>query len=134
MDKKTAELLVKIISVFGYIGAGLGIIASLALIFGGSFMASIMPLADVSMIPAAMLSAVIMVVGIIILLVSIFGIFLARGLWMHKKWARIVAIVFAAIGVLGGLTSLPSGIVGLLLNGAVFYLLGFEKTIVKLFK
>jgi hypothetical protein len=126
-------MVVKIISIFGYIAAGFGILVGLIMLFGGQFIVSMMPLANIPDVTAAMLGVIITVVAIIMILVSVFGFFLAKGLWDHKNWARIIAIVFSVIGVLGGLTSLPSGIVGIVLHGAVLYFLAFDSNVKKLF-
>jgi hypothetical protein len=106
------------------------------MIFGGSFIVRMIPAAAFSKIPisGALLMVIFKIMGIVGLVVSIFGIFVSKGLWNHKNWARIVVLVFASLGVIDGVTSLPQGIIGLLLNGAVIYLLGFDDTIKGLFK
>jgi len=128
MDKKNAELIVKIIAILGYIGAGFSILGGLIMLLGGSFLASLLPNFGAFIGVLAVVAAVLMIAF------GIFAIFVAKGIWNHKNWARIVVIIFSALGVIGGLTSLPSGIIGILINGAVFYFLVFEKTIIGLFK
>jgi len=127
-------LVVKIISILGYIAAGFCILFGLVMLFGSQFIIGMMPIANIPNLTSAMVGAVITVMAIILIAVGIFGFFLAKGLWEHKNWARIVAIVFSALGVLGGLTSLPRGIVGLVIHGAVIYFLAFDKNVIRLFK
>ena len=131
MDKHDAEVVVKIISILGYIGAGLGIIAGIAMLFGGTFLASyFMGRTD----RTAFVGALAIVAAVVIIILGIFAIFVSRALWNHKNWARIVVIIFAALGAVSSLLALPSGIIGLLIDGAILYFLGFEKTVVSLFK
>jgi hypothetical protein len=134
MDKKHAELIVKIIAVGGYIGAGLGVIAGLALLFGGSFIAGLMPMADIPSFAGALVGAVAVVMAIICIAFSVFVFIVSKNIWNHKNWARIAVIILAALGGLSALFHLPSGIIGLILDGAVVYFLGFDKTVIKLFK
>jgi hypothetical protein len=61
-------------------------------------------------------------------------IFVARALWFYKKWARIVLLILSSMGALVALTSLPSGILGLLIHGSIVYFLGFDKNVIALFK
>jgi hypothetical protein len=134
MDKKQAITVVKIISILGYIGAGLGILSGIILLFGGAFIAGMMPLADIPALTGALIGAAITVLSIVIILFSIFCIFLARALWNHKKWARIVFIVFSVIAILANLFSLPAGVIGVVINGFIVYFLAFDTQVMKLFK
>lgn len=70
--------------------------------------------------------------GIVSILLAILGFFVGRGLWRMAKWARIVAMVLAAIGVIFGILGLVaggagSGILQLLISGGILYYLGFSK-------
>jgi hypothetical protein len=129
-----ATSIVKVISIFGYIMAGLGIFVGLILLFGGTFIAGLLPIADIPQIPAALVSAAIVVIAVLMIAVSVFGIFLAKALWNYKNWARIVVIIFSAFGILNGLTALPLGILGILLHGLIIYFLGFDEKVKALFR
>jgi hypothetical protein len=132
-----ATTLVKIISVFEYVGAGFCIFFGLIFVFGGKLLQAIlqnMPPAELAQVPAAVLGTAIAIMGVIMIVIGIFLVFLARALWAHKNWARIVFIVFSSIGVLAALLSLPSGILGLILHGAIVYFLAFNKDVIALFK
>lgn len=132
MDKHSAEVVVKIISILGYIGAGLSILGGIIMLFGGTFVASYFTMGGAQ--GAAFVGALAIVMAIVMIAVGIFGIFVARGLWHHKNWARIVIIIFSVLGVISSLFSLPGGIIGLIINGAILYFLAFDKTVVSLFK
>ncbi len=137
MDKSTAELWVKIIAIMGFIGAALGLIGGLMMLFGGTFITSLMPTFDQSLESiggAAVLTAVFVISGILAIALSIFAFIVALNLWKHKNWARIVEIVFAVLGIVSGITTFPWGIVNLIINGGILYLLAFNKNVIKLFK
>jgi len=133
-DDDYALLVVKIISILGYVGAGLGILMSLLLLFGGSFILGVLPLEGMPQLLGALAGAFIIVIAILLLAFSIFWIFVSRALWNHKNWARIVVIVFAVLGILGSLSTIPSGILSLLIDGAIVYFLGFDEKVKGLFK
>ena len=133
MEKNTAELFVKIISILGYIWSGICILAGLLMIFAGPLILKLLS----AFLPQALvgiLTGVIVLGGIFILVIGCFGIFLYHGLMNYKEWARITVIIFSALGVLSGLTSLPSGLIELVYSGLVLYLLAFDKTAIKLFR
>jgi hypothetical protein len=132
MEQKDAELIVKIISILGYVGSGLAIVLGLVLIFGGSFIAGFLQTMFGSL--STMLTGLLVVFGILMIIFGIVALFVYMKLMKYVYWARIVVIVFAAIGTLNGLVNLPSGIIGLLINGAIFYFLTFQKDVIALFK
>ena len=136
MEQQTAELWVKIISIVGIVLGALGVLVSLVLILGGSFLGPIIA----TMIPglvSGIFATMIVVLGIVTLIICAFEIFLYISLRKLQNWARIVVIIFTGLGTLGTLFSLitsgASGIVGLIINGGIFYLLTFQKEIIALF-
>jgi len=122
---------VKIISVLSYIGAVILFISGIALLIGAGFVGSL--LAAIPLIET--LGAGLFVAGGIIMIgFGVLFFFIGRGLWKGRRWARIVVIVFAFLGVLmsiismimgGILTGIPSIIIDLaiglylLLNSSV---------------
>lgn len=137
MNKSTAELWVKIIAILGFIGAAFGVMGGLMMLFGGSFITTLVPTLNQSLEAiggAAVLTIVFVISGIIAIVFSIFGFFVSLGLWKFKNWARIVTIIFATLGIISGLTSLPSGLISIVIEGGILYLLAFNKDVIKLFK
>jgi hypothetical protein len=129
MEKKNAELTVKIIAILGYIGSGLAILGGLMVVFFGRGLGIMYPTSMKLVSAHAVTMAILMVVA------GIVGIFVSKALWAHKNWARIVIIIFSALGAISSLISIMrGGIVGLIINGAILYFLAFEKSIVHLFK
>ncbi|TCC55922.1 hypothetical protein E0H73_34970 [Kribbella pittospori] len=52
-------------------------------------------------------------------------IYILPAIFVRKRraWARIMLIVVAAIGIVGGLVALPSGILGLAIHGTLLFLM-----------
>lgn len=88
-DKQFIPAGVKIISILHYIGAILGFIGGIFLIF--SFLG---------------FDFIIKIVGGFLLIYGIFSFFIARGLWKGKNWAKILAIIFSISGFLISLGNL----------------------------
>ncbi len=127
---------VKIISVLYYICTGLGILFTIFLFAGIAFLGSLFPFLTAI---SAWGYGLVILSAILVLACSVLSFFVARGLWKLKNWARIVAIVFAGLGILGVLGSLFSGfnfslIVQLLVHGAIGGYLLFAKEAQKAFK
>jgi hypothetical protein len=136
-ENTQATMIVKIISVYEYIMAG--IIFGLILVFARQFVLKMLPIANIPQVSGpvsveVLIGRAIVLMGVMLIALGIFGIFLARALWNHKNWARIVIIVFSSMGVLSALFSLPSGIFGLIISGGIVYFLGFDKNVIALFK
>jgi hypothetical protein len=63
------------------------------------------------------------VVGGILLIIGLIAIGIGYGLWNGKGWAWTATLIFSILGILLGLLSLPSGVVGLLIDAAIIYYL-----------
>jgi len=121
---------VKIISVLYYIGAVVMLLLGITMIFGAGFMGSL-----ANQIPfMAILGTGFFIIGaIIIIAFAVLSLFVARGLWKGQKWARIVAIIFAVLGVIGAIINIVSGdfgsIIKLIINGLIGYYLWFVNSV-----
>ena len=80
--------------------------------YGGS----IMPFNIGSLLTAALLAfaGVAAIVGILYLVT-------AYGLWTGKGWARMLAIILLILDIIGGLLTLPAGIIGLIVAGVLLW-------------
>ncbi|MGV8151365.1 MAG: hypothetical protein ACP5NV_06590 [Candidatus Woesearchaeota archaeon] len=132
MDKNTAQTVVKVIGILGIIGAAIGLLVGLILMILGP--AAMGFLIQEMGALSGLVGGALILAGVFIILFSIFGLFVSINLMKYKEWARIVVIIFAALGILNGLFSLPVGLVGIIINGLVIYLLAFNKDVIKLFK
>lgn len=62
------------------------------------------------------------VIGVVLLGLGVLGIFMARGAFKGQKWSPIVSIVFAALAIVGVLTSFSnSQLFSLALNAFTLY-------------
>ncbi|MGV8172090.1 MAG: hypothetical protein ACP5OA_05345 [Candidatus Woesearchaeota archaeon] len=93
-----------------------------------------LPIEYIPPIIGTLAEAFLIVLAVMLIAFSIFWIFVSRALWNHKNWARIVFIVFSAIGAANGLLALPTGLLSLLIDGAIVYFLGFDDTVKRLFE
>jgi len=116
-DKQPVPFGVKIIAILYYIGAVLGVIFGLIfLVVGTGIMGSkLIPLLG------ALGAGLFIAAGIVILGLGVFDFFIGRGLWKAKSWARIVVIVFAALAILGTITSMM--VQGKIVGSGVFNLI-----------
>lgn len=63
-----------------------------------------------------------MVMGVVLLGFGVLGIFLARGAFKGQKWSPIVSIIFAALGIVGLLTSFSSSsVLSLVIDAFTLY-------------
>ncbi len=56
-------------------------------------------------------------------LIGVIGLVVAWGLWIGKGWAWILALIIFIIGIIMDLATLPTGIVGVVIDAIVLYLL-----------
>ena len=105
-DGQSVPTGVKVIAVLYYIGAVLGIIFGLLFFVGAGTIGSIS-----SQIPilGALGAGLFVVGGIILIGLGVLGFFVGRGLWKARPWARIVATIFAALGILMAIISMIQG-------------------------
>ncbi|MFA5953509.1 MAG: DUF2127 domain-containing protein [Candidatus Pacearchaeota archaeon] len=132
MKNKYIPVGVKVISILYYIGV-VGLVALAILSFiGTKAIGLIMP------VPELLTSSILIVMGIIFLAFAVLSFFIGYGLWKSQKWARIVAIIFAIIGVIMYIISLVgqftvSPLIMLIIDSAIAGYLLFAKEVKKAF-
>ena len=72
-------------------------------------------------IPSEIIPMIPRVLGAVLILFGLVSILLAWGLWTGKGWARMVALVFAILGIILNLVSFH--IIGLVLDVILIYYL-----------
>jgi hypothetical protein len=140
IQKKTAPLGVKIISILNWIGAVSLLLGAFVVMVPGF-------LTMMSGEEGAMLTGIILVVlGLMWVVFGIFVMVIARGLWKGKNWTRITEIVLGGLGILNAFWTLisPRGdklittiiiSVGILLvNGIIVAYLMFNNKVKTFFK
>lgn len=99
---------VKVISVFYQICAFLLVIFGLLIAIASSaiisYLITIVP--EIATVKYGTLVAVGVVLGILMIGLGVLLFFIGRGLWKLRQWARITAIVLAALGVISVITSM----------------------------
>ena len=117
MSEKKRPTVVKILVVIVLIGSIIPVLAGAMMLTGGSafegyFMQELL---------SQILPTYYVVVGVI-------GLVLAWGLWIGKGWAWIIAVIVFIIGLVMDLVTLPTGIVGVVIDAIVLYLLSRADT------
>jgi hypothetical protein len=74
------------------------IIFSILQIISGIFLAFIMTTGIIIPVSGAYL-----IPGIIVIVIAVFWLIAGIGLWMLQNWARILAIIFGILGIIGGI-------------------------------
>lgn len=80
----------------------------------------------------------VIILGILGIGFGILSLFIGKGLWQRKEWARILAIIFLGIGIFKSLLSLLSmdiffGLLWLIVFGIMEYYLAFDENVKKQF-
>lgn len=151
VSKKNIPLGLKILVILDYIGSALAILGGIVFILFSFFADSIFQSQEViqelankgisaeeMQVAISNLPTLMITFGILFLIVGIINIFIARGLWKGKNWARIITLIFSSLGIVMGLLNLFMGnfisLVGLIINGIVAWYLGFNKNIKNYFE
>ncbi len=93
---------VTVIAVLDFIGAAFGALFAIGAFVGGTFIGAIISQAASQSgrggMGAGIGAAIGAVIGVFFLIMAALSALLGWGMWSLKEWARIVQIVFAAIG------------------------------------
>src|SRR3989344_2509164 len=118
---------VKVISVLYYICAAFAVLFGLLLMAGAGFIGNLMK--SVPLL-SFLGTGFFLAIGLVLIAFGVLDFFVGRGLWNGRNWARIIVIIFSALGILGGLSSLLrfnlSGIGGFVVHAIIVYYLGFS--------
>jgi hypothetical protein len=124
---------VTFLAILEFIGAGICVLVGLLTIAGAGFIHSLTVQNQGA--PAAGMGSFLAMLGgalsIFFFVLAAVAILLGIGLWTLKNWARIIVIVFAALGILMNLSSLlhyssailPSLIIGLAIDVLIIWYL-----------
>jgi hypothetical protein len=116
LSEKKRPTVVKILVVIVLIGSVIPILAGVMMLTGGTFEGYFM-----QELLGQILPTYYVVVGVI-------GLVVAWGLWIGKGWAWIIALIVFIIGLVTDLFTLPTGIVGVVIDAIVLYLLSRTDT------
>jgi hypothetical protein len=111
MSEKRRPTVVKILVLIVAIGSIIPILAGVMMLTGGAYEGYFMQELLRGILPTYYVGA------------GVIGLVLAWGLWIGNGWAWTVALILHIIGILMGLLTVPTGIVGVVIDGIVVYLL-----------
>jgi hypothetical protein len=95
---------VTILAVLAFVGAGLLVLAALAMFLGGAIVSNMSAYPQVGMM-AGIGSAIL---GVIVLGFAALDVLMGVGLWKLQNWARILTIVLSGLALLGSVLSILS--------------------------
>jgi len=129
---KSMPVGVKILAILTYIGAAFTILGGVMMMAGSAFFGSFL-----SMVPgyatfAALGVTAFIIIGLVAIALGVLDIFIGKGLWNGKNWARILVLVFSVLGLLGSITSFS--LVNLVISAVIIWYLGFNKEAIAYFK
>ena len=105
-----------------FVGLVIGIILGLLFLVGAGTISSF---ASQNFLLGAIGAGLFVVIEIILIGFSILGFFVGRGLWKARPWARIVAIILSALGILVAAISMIQGnIVGNIVSLVIQLVIG----------
>lgn len=96
------------VAVYDFIACGLAFLFGLLLLLAGGVIAQLFDEAGGAPL-AGLAAGMLALVGFVLLGLGVLVLFIGLGLLKGQKWAWVVQIVFAALGLLSGMTSLAMG-------------------------
>jgi hypothetical protein len=117
---------ISIVAVLGaLVGIGFFLLAVLfaALSTAGSFLQDMIETYGATVVPSigSLLTAIALGIAGVLAIIGILYLVTAYGLWTGKGWARMLAIVLLILDIIGGLLTLPAGIIGLIIAGVLLW-------------
>ncbi len=112
-------VLAALVGILFFIGA----VAFAALSTVGGFLQDIIEMYGASVLPGigSLLSAIALGVAGVLAIVGILYLVTAYGLWTGKGWARMLAIVLLILDIIGGIATLPAGIITIIIGGVLLW-------------
>jgi uncharacterized membrane protein (DUF2068 family) len=113
-------VLAALVGVLAFVGA----VLLAALSTAGSFLTDIIESSGAGVMPfdiGGLLSAFLLAFAGIAAIVGILYLIAAYGLWTGKGWARMLAIVLLILDIIGGIVTLPAGIITIIIGGVLLW-------------
>ncbi len=127
MSQKSRPMGVAVLSILVALAAILALVIALVLgILSGTmteFIESIAIDYGGMVIPdfGGFLEAMLLVIAAVVAVIGILGLIDAYGLWTGAGWAWWLTIILSGLGIVGGILSLPAGIVAIIIDGLIIY-------------
>ena len=76
-----------------------------------------------TIIPGAgeFISAIVLAIAAVAAIVGILALIDAYGLWIGAGWAWWLTIILSILGIIGGIMSLPGGIISIIIDALIIY-------------
>jgi len=113
-------VLAALVGVLAFVGA----VLLAALSTAGSFLTDMIESLGAGVMPfdiGGLLSAFLLAFAGIAAIVGILYLITAYGLWTGKGWARMLAIVLLILDIIGGIVTLPAGIITIIIGGVLLW-------------
>ena len=111
---------ITILAVLEIIGAILVLIGGIILVAASAFLEGMIS----DLVPfSGYFTGLFAIIGGVVIVVAIIAFLVGYGLWKGSGWAWIVQLIFSALGAITSLAALPSGIVGLIIDGLIIWYL-----------
>jgi hypothetical protein len=94
-----------------------------ALSTAGDFLQDMIETYGATVLPdiGSLLTAIALGIAGVLAILGILYLVTAYGLWTGKGWARMLLIILLILDIIGGLLTLPAGIVGLIIAGVLLW-------------
>lgn len=67
------------------------------------------------------IGALVLAIAVVLAIVGVFALIDAYGLWIGAGWAWWLTIILSILGIIAGITSLPGGIIGIVIDILIIY-------------
>lgn len=115
---------VTILAILEALGGLLLLIGGIFLfLFAGFFIPRVMMPREAMGLFPFFISGFLGVIGVVLLIIAALNFLIAYGFWNGRGWAWTLGIIFACLGLIMGLFSLPSGIIQIIINALILYYL-----------
>ena len=119
---------VAILAILGFLGSLITILIGIGGLVLSAFITGILDALGFSGLVGAFAGLVVAALSVVVLIAGLIYLLLSWGLWSGKNWARIIWIIFAALGALGALSTIAAGayiagIIDLVIDVLIIYYL-----------
>jgi hypothetical protein len=113
------SVLAALVGVLFFIGAALFAALSTA----GGFLQEMIETYGATVLPdiGSLLTAIALGIAGVLAILGILYLVTAYGLWTGRGWARMLAIILLILDIIGGILSLPAGIITIIISGLLLW-------------
>jgi hypothetical protein len=117
------------ISIIAVLAALVGVVCFVGAVFfaalstAGDFLQNMIEMYGSTVLPdiGSLLTAIALGIAGVLAIIGILYLVTAYGLWTGRGWARMLAIILLILDIIGGLLTLPGGIVPIIIAGVLLW-------------